>query len=494
MKVTHTRVPQRVVVAGATGFVGRALGPAIAAAGFEVVGLSRRARRDPSSPYRFVEADLFSLLDVERALVGARFAVYLVHSMMPSARLTQGSFRDMDLICADNFARAAASAGVEQIVYVGGMIPESDDLSPHLASRAEVEGVLGAHGVPVTTLRAGLILGAGGSSFEMLERLVRRLPAMVCPAWTATPTQPVALADVVALVTRSLGHRAVYGRNFDVGVPEVMSYRTIMQRTAALLGLKRRMVNVRFFSPGLSRLWVSLVTGAPRALVAPLLVSLKHPMVARDATLYALLGVTPTPFDDAVRAALGATRDGAPAPARRKPDRVARSVQRLALPAGRDARWATDRYLGWLPAGLRPFLRVEVDGDTCRFRCVGVRRPLLVLRRSTERSGADRQLLYVVGGLLARSGGRGRLELREVPTYDARGADRGERSLICAIHDFEPRLPWFIYVATQAQAHTLVMRAFGRHLARLGPTSPSALEAAPVVDLSLEEPVHPALG
>ncbi|MEP7125129.1 MAG: NAD-dependent epimerase/dehydratase family protein [Byssovorax sp.] len=465
-----------IVVAGSTGFVGAALGEAIGAE-HHLVGLTRDAAKSPkNTAYAgFRGCDLYSLLDAERALVGARVAVYLVHSMMPAARLTQGSFRDMDLICADNFARAARKAGVEQIVYLGGLLPEGVKLSAHLESRLEVERTLGAHGVPVTTLRAGLILGRGGSSFLMMARLVRRLPVMVSPRWAESPTQPIALADIVALLRFTIGNEATYGETFDVGGPEVMTYRSMMKRTSEILGLERRILPLPIIPRSLSRLWVSVITGAPRELVSPLIESLGHPMVARDHALMDRAGITATSFDDAVREALadpprGATpvpaspREIVPVAYQAAPDRASgrrsdvRSVQRLPLPPGHDAAWVASEYLRWLPEGFRPFVRVEVDGPTCRFYSLGLATPLLVLELSPLRSGKDRQLFYITGGLLASGKGRGRLEFREV-------LDR--RFVIAAIHEFEPTLPWYVYRLSQAYAHLWVMWRFRRHLARV---------------------------
>ncbi|RIK92428.1 MAG: NmrA family protein, partial [Proteobacteria bacterium] len=294
----------RVVVAGASGFVGRALLPLLAAR-FHVVALSRGApEATPPAHVEWRACDLFSLRDTERALAGADYGVYLVHSMMPSARLTQASFADVDLVLADNFARAAQRAGLRQIVYLGGLAAEDEALSQHLESRLEVERTLASRGVPLTAVRAGLVIGAGGSSFQLLERLVRRLPVMLCPAWTATRTQPVALADVAELLAGTVGDASCAGAVLEAGGPEVMTYRAMMQRTAALLGKRRPMLPVPFFSPGLSRLWVSLVTQAPRALVAPLIQSLRHTMVASRDDLAARLGRSGAGFDDAVRAAL----------------------------------------------------------------------------------------------------------------------------------------------------------------------------------------------
>jgi uncharacterized protein YbjT (DUF2867 family) len=481
--------PSTIVIAGSTGFVGAALGEAIGAE-HHLIGLTRDAKKAPKNTAyaEFRGCDLYSLLDAEQALVGARIAVYLVHSMMPAARLTQGSFRDMDLICADNFARAARKAGVEQIVYLGGLIPEGVKLSAHLESRLEVERTLGAYGVPVTTLRAGLVLGRGGSSFLMMARLVRRLPIMVSPSWAESPTQPIALGDVVDLLRFVIGNPSTYNHTFDVGGPEVLTYRTMMQRTAAVLGVERRILPLPLIPRSLSRLWVSVITGAPRELVSPLIESMGHPMVARDRDLMDRAGMTATPFDEAVREALADPPRDTPVPAspREKvpvayqaaPDRAStrrsdvRSVQRLPLPPGRDAEWVANEYMRWLPEGFRPFIRVEVDGHACRFYGFGVKTPLLVLELAPLRSGKDRQLFYITKGLLASGRGRGRLEFREV-------LDR--QHVIAAIHEFEPTLPWFVYRFSQAYAHLWVMWRFRRHLARQHARAPLAPRSLGVV-------------
>ncbi|MFN7989232.1 MAG: NAD(P)H-binding protein [Thermoanaerobaculia bacterium] len=451
----------RVVVAGASGFVGQALLPVLAR-DFDVVALARDpGRRAAGSPagVAWRACDLFSLLDAERALEGADLAVYLVHSMLPSARLVQGSFEDLDLIAADNFGRAARAAGVARIVYLGGLLPAGEGLSRHLASRLEVEETLRASGVLLTTLRAGLVVGAGGSSFEMLVRLVKRLPAMLCPAWTLTRTQPVALSDVVATIRAALTRDEALGATLDVGGPEVLTYRGMLAETARQLGLKRLLVPLSLFSPRLSTLWVRLFTGAPRALVAPLVESLSHEMVARDRALQTALAGKAMPFRQALAVALAAgSGTTALERMRSRPSvRVVRSVQRLPLPRGWDAEGAAREYGTWLPRAFRPFLEVAVEGGTrFSFRFRPLRAPLLVLELSPERSSRSRALFYIRGGLLARPGERGRLEFREA---------LGGRVLLAAIHDFEPRLPWPLYVATQAVLHLAVMRAFGRHLA-----------------------------
>jgi len=444
----------RVAVAGATGFVGRSLLPALAERS-EVVALARSERRgagDGAAAWR--RCDLFSLRQTEAALAGADVAVYLVHSMLPSARLTQGRFEDLDLLLADNFGRAAAGAGVRRIVYLGGLVPQGPEgrerLSPHLASRLEVEAALGAHGVPVTAVRAGLVVGRGGSSLEILVHLVERLPVMLCPRWTATRAQPIDLADVVAILVRCVEDDATRGRVCEVGGPDVLSYREMMQETARVLGRRRLFVPVPFMSPGLSRLWVTLVAGAPRALVAPLVESLRHPMVARDPWLQARMERPGRTFAASLAAA---TRAG---PLRPPP--TVRSVQRLPLPADRDAPWVAREYARWLSRFVRPLLRVAFDGPSFRLHLPGSARALLALRYEPARSGPDRALFEIAGGLLAGPPvGVPRLEFRVTP-------DGGH--VLAAVQDFHPRLPWWLYRLTQARLHAFVMRAFGRHLAR----------------------------
>lgn len=461
------------VVAGASGFVGRALLPRLAER-FDVIALSRAtpSAEAGAGGVAWRRCDLFSLRESTEALAGADFAVYLVHSMMPSARLAQGRFEDVDLVLADNFARAAERAGLRRIVYLGGLTPPAETLSAHLESRLEVERTLGSRGTPVTAVRAGLVVGAGGSSFQILVRLVRRLPLMLCPRWTRTLSQPVALGDVVEVLADAVDATDAAGRVLEIGGPDVLSYRDMMQRTAALLGKRTRAWSVPFFTPGLSRLWVTLVTQTPRALVSPLIQSLRHPMLASRDDLRARLGRAGLGFEESVRRALA---DEAASPdAKREAQladltrerrslrvaRTVRSIQRLPLPAGRDAAWVAREYAAWLPRFLWPVVRVEVDdAGSCHFALRPSRRPFLHLRFEPERSAPDRQLFAIEGGLLVdrRDGAEpGRLEFREV-------LDR--RCVLAAIHDYRPALPWPVYAATQALLHLWVMRSFGRHLA-----------------------------
>ncbi|MCB0324789.1 MAG: NAD(P)H-binding protein [Bdellovibrionales bacterium] len=456
----------KIAVAGAAGFVGRELIAALAGE-HHVLALTRGRSRvstiDRGRGLEWRQCDLFSLLETERALEGAECAVYLVHSMLPSAELTQASFADLDLLVADNFARAARDAGVRHIVYLGGILPQGETLSPHLASRQEVEQALASYGVPVTTLRAAMVLGPGGSSFSIVQRLVERLPWMICPAWTQVKSQPVALDDVVQAIRFVLGNAEHYHRVYDVAGPEAVTYHELMLMTADVLGLRRRLWNVPFFTPRLSRLWVTLVTGAPKNLIAPLIESLRHEMVSQAEQRLVLPGHRYASVREALMRATAERRPSAPRafqlPDDERRSQTVRSVQRLPLPQHLDAEQVAQLYMTWVPKHLRPIIRVTVSGDRCFFRLPGIARPLLVIERSGERSSASRQLFYIRGGMLARPERRARLEFRE--TLD-------RKMLLAALHDFKPTLPWFLYIRTQAVVHLWVMRSFARFLLQSG--------------------------
>lgn len=460
----------RVAIAGITGFIGQRLALALALRN-EVVGLVRRSRlRVPAelADADFRRCDLFSPTDVERALVGTDVAVYLVHSMSPKSGNIQGRFEDLDLILADNFARACAANGVRRIVYVGGLIPPEGSLSTHLRSRLEVERALGAHGVPVVALRASLVVGREGSSFQIVERLVQRLPAMICPAWTETPSQPIAIDDLVRAICGAVEDPDVPAGAIDVAGPEILTYREMLERTAAHLGKKPWLARFPLFTPRLSRLWVSLVTGAPKDLVAPLVESLAHPMVAVSRRGDPVWARGTTTFDQALAAALAPALetdtvdvDAEPAVSHEGSaprDASVLSVQRLPLPGGADASWVADEYLRWLPGAMRSLVRVRRgEGRSIHFESPLWPRPLLSFERDSAEAGSGRERLYVEGGALtvADPGGGSRLEFRRLSANDC---------ALVLVQDFVPRLWRPAYRATQARAHVAIMNAFGRHL------------------------------
>lgn len=472
----------KIVIAGASGFIGSQLIQHLRPQA-DLIGLTRSPRENrPGLVWR--QCDLYSLLQAEHGLAGADYAFYLVHSMMPMARLTQGDFQDMDLILADNFARAAKHAGIRHIVYLGGIIPKSKHLSVHLHSRLEVEQTLASYGIPVTNIRASIIIGPRGSSFQIIEKLVRRLPIIPCPLWTLSRTQPIALSDVLSILAAVIGEEKYFGQSLDIGGPDVVTYVELMRAAAVAMGKQRWIIPIPWIPPSLSQWALALIVSAPRELVAPLVGSLRDPMVAEDRALQAELGLNGLTLERALAQALQQQQEMqfAKVPRRTRQEkytrslqlsdgvvlpesiRDVRSVQRLPLPVGKNAIWVAEKYTIWLPRFLKPWVQVTVDEErTIRFYFLRLKRPLLELSYSESRSFPDRTLFYITGGLLVSShpGLRGRLEFREV---------LNGRYVLAAIHDFSPSLPWFIYNRTQALVHLLVMHAFRRYLEKLDVT------------------------
>ena len=288
----------RVLVAGSTGFVGRELCPALIAAGHEVVAMARRPDdyRGAGEPVRGDVADPASLAN---ALRGCEAAYYLVH------RLGEKNFARADAEAATAFGRAAAEAQVSRIIYLGGLGDANDDLSEHLRSRREVESLLGEGDVAVTVLRAGIIVGDGGISWEMTRQLVEHLPAMITPRWVHTKTQPIALADVIRYLVGVLETPETIGRVFDIGGPEVLEYLQMLRRVAVIEGRSLLVVPVPLLSPSLSSLWLALVTNVDVATGRALIDSMTNEVVVRDDSIRSLVPFEPMDYDAAVLAALG---------------------------------------------------------------------------------------------------------------------------------------------------------------------------------------------
>jgi uncharacterized protein YbjT (DUF2867 family) len=287
----------RIAVLGATGFIGRALVPALAELG-EVVAVSRRGDAVEGNGVRAVAADVTDAASVREALEGVEVVYYLVHS------LGSPGYAELDLRAATTVGREAESAGVEQIVYLGGLGDDRPDLSPHLRSRLESAVALSSGSVPVTTLRAAVVIGRGSAGFETIVALVDRLPAMVAPRWISAPTQPIALADVIRYLTGVARNPGAIGESFDVGGPEVLTYRQMIERIARLRGRRPLIIEVPVLSPRLSSYWLHLVTPVRAGVARPLVEGLRNPTIARDDRIRELIPFALTSFDDAARAAL----------------------------------------------------------------------------------------------------------------------------------------------------------------------------------------------
>lgn len=445
---------RKILIAGASGFIGRALIDRLLQSDeIEIVGLSREKRQSHHPRLQWKKCDLFSLKDITDSMSGCESAYYLVHSMLPSASLSQGEFYDFDLIMADNFIRAARAHALKHIIYLGGMIPQGE-LSWHLRSRLEVETTLRNSEIKTTVLRAGLIIGPNGSSFTILERLVKRLPIMICPTWTKTRSQPVALSDVIKVLDRCLKDEKVQGSIYDIVGPDLVTYQELIVRTAKVIRKDTKIFTLNIIPLALSRFWITLVTRVPKNLVYPLVLSLRHEMLPNPRQRWPISEDLKTSLDDSLKAALTvSTRLGFKG--HRPVEKDVRSIQRLVLPSGRNAEWVANEYFNWLPRFFSTLIKVGLDRDRCIFYLIHPSIKILILERSRERSSPDRQLLYVVGGLLSGIQDRGRLEFREV-------LDR--KYVMAALHEFRPALPWFIYRYTQAIVHLMVMHAFSEYL------------------------------
>ena len=275
--------PQKCLVTGASGYIGGRSSPSCSQPAIGVRCLARDPGKLDGRPWsgdvEVVAADVMDAAAVRRALDGVEVAYYLIHSLG-----TGPSFEQRDREAAGIFARAAASAGVKRIVYLGGIITGPvAGLSPHLRSRREVGDILLASGVPTAALQAAVIIGSGSASFEMLRYLTERLPAMVTPKWVSTRIQPIAVQDVLRYLVGSATLPADVSRSFDIGGPDVLTYADMMRRYWAVAGLRQRvLIPVPLLTPRLSSLWVGLVTPVPAGLARPLVESLVNEVVCAE--------------------------------------------------------------------------------------------------------------------------------------------------------------------------------------------------------------------
>ena len=286
-----------VLVTGATGFVGGRLARSLDERGVRVRAMTRHPD-GYDGPGEAVHGDVFDTDTLGPALEGADVAVYLVHS------LDDNDFERKDAEAASAFGRAAAAAGCRQIVYLGGLGDDDGELSAHLRSRREVETCLTEGGVPVTVLRAAIVVGAGGISWEITRQLVKNLPAMVVPKWTSTRTQPIAIDDVVRYLDGVVDNPAAFGQCYEIGADQLTYLEMMQQAAQVMLGRKVPIVPVPLLSPGLSSRWISFITDVDVTTAKNLIDSMSTEVVVRDESIKKLLPGDPIAYQDAVRMAL----------------------------------------------------------------------------------------------------------------------------------------------------------------------------------------------
>jgi uncharacterized protein YbjT (DUF2867 family) len=292
------------LVTGATGYIGGRLVKFLLDNGYAVRVLVRDPTRLQDQAWvDKVDVQQGDVLDPETlspAMNNVTVAYYLIHSMTGNE-----DFHKRDLIAADNFGNAAKSAGVERIIYLGGLGDPEADLSEHLKSRQATGLSLANSGVPVTELRAAIIVGSGSISFEMIRYLTERIPIMVCPRWVFTRVQPIAIQDVLAYLTEAMEVKESSGRIIEIGGADVMTYADMMMGYAKQRGLRRYIIPVPVLTPGLSSYWVHWMTPIPASIARPLIEGLRNEVVVRDDTAKKLFpDIHPVDYATAVRSAL----------------------------------------------------------------------------------------------------------------------------------------------------------------------------------------------
>ena len=444
-----------ITIAGATGYIGKNLIERLLPK-YKVKGLSR-SKRESCPEIEWVEADLFSYQSTQNALKNTDVAIYLVHSMLPSTRLFQGNFQDTDLLIADNFAKACIKNGVKQIIYLGGLVPNVGQ-SKHLESRKEVEDVFKQTGIPLTILRAGMVVGDGGSSFEILRNLVFNLPGMILPRWTKSNTQTIYLDDLLAVINDALANDVYYNKTINVVNGEKINYEELIAQSAEYFGRKKIMIPVPINYTSFSKLWVSVFGEADYELVSPLIDSLlcelpspKVPNEIAHLIKYKTYREMLLKLEKVKRNSKKKNLNTI------NSVNSVRSIQRLPNPDQLSQDDLSQEYINWLPKHLRFLVKAKSEGDLVEISTIGLDRPLLVLKRQKITEELERVKFHIVGGLLSKNSDSGWLEFRLVA---------GGKYTLVSINEFIPSLPWYFYKYTQAPCHAVVMRSFGKFLQR----------------------------
>ena len=446
---------KKILLTGASGYIGSHLMNKLKD-NYEIIAISRNIENKSNEHnVTWKAADLFDLNEITEVMEDIDIAIYLVHSMMPSAKLTQASFEDMDALLADNFAKAASYNKVQHIVFMSGLIPNTNELSPHLRSRLECEQILGSYGVPVSTLRAGLIIGSKGSSYPILKKLVERLPGLLLPKWAYNTTLPVAIDDVIDGLYKIVERNPNENESIDIGGPSHMTYKDLFKQTAEELDKGLQTIDLPIIPIWLSKYWVKLISGVPKEMVYPLMDSLIHDMIRNDENIVKDISIGKIDYKESVRNALEEeTKTQKKGKSSRKGDiKDVRAISRVVLPKDVNMVQLAESYANFLNRITLNVVNSDFNEDNFTISVPFLNKDLLLLSKDFKASNNERILYRIVGGdfALDSDGGNARLEFRRLPNSDA---------CIIALQEYEPTLPWWVYKYTQAKVHKSVMNLF----------------------------------
>ena len=446
---------KKILLTGASGYIGSHLMNKLKD-NYEIIAISRNIENKSNEQnVTWKAADLFDLNEITEVMEDIDIAIYLVHSMMPSAKLTQASFEDMDALLADNFAKAASYNKVQHIVFMSGLIPNTNELSPHLRSRLECEQILGSYGVPVSTLRAGLIIGSKGSSYPILKKLVERLPSLLLPKWAYNITLPVAIDDVIDGLYKIVERNPNENESIDIGGPSHMTYKDLFKQTAEVLDKRLPTIDLPIIPIWLSKYWVKLISGVSKEMVYPLMDSLIHDMIRNDENIVKDISIGKIEYKESVRNALEEeTKTQKKGKSSRKSDiKDVRAISRVVLPKDVNMIQLAESYANFLNRITLNVVNSDFNEDNFTISVPCLNKDLLLLRKDFKASNNERILYRIVGGDFASDsdGGNARLEFRRLPNSDA---------CIIALQEYEPTLPWWVYKYTQAKVHKSVMNLF----------------------------------
>lgn len=446
---------KKILLTGASGYIGSHLMNKLKD-NYEIIAISRNIENKSNEHnVTWKAADLFDLNEITEVMEDIDIAIYLVHSMMPSAKLTQASFEDMDALLADNFAKAASYNKVQHIVFMSGLIPNTSELSPHLRSRLECEQILGSYGVPVSTLRAGLIIGSKGSSYPILKKLVERLPGLLLPKWAYNTTLPVAIDDVIDGLYKIVERNPNENESIDIGGPSHMTYKDLFKQTAEVLDKRLPTIDLPIIPIWLSKYWVKLISGVPKEMVYPLMDSLIHDMIRNDENIVKDISIGKIDYKESVRNALEEeTKTQKKGKSSRKGDiKDVRAISRVVLPKDVNMIQLAESYANFLNRITLNVVNSDFNEDNFTISVPCLNKDLLLLSKDFKASNNERILYRIVGGdfALDSDGGNARLEFRRLPNSDA---------CIIALQEYEPTLPWWVYKYTQAKVHKSVMNLF----------------------------------